>query len=347
MKTTILALLSALPAFAAFPDICTRCWYEVPNSHLDDVRMSPTPPGYGGDDAIMAWSGGAFDSRRNRLILAGGGGGSDYGGNEVYAFDVDSLKWFRIKDAVGGYDDSDAISPYYFNGGSTPDEQQPRPAYNFDQVEYDSTSDNLYLFGLPATYPNSHGWPNILQLHMSTLHWSSPAEVSPDIAGAALTAQDPATGKIWIFSNGDESWTEDFDPSNNEVTDHGDMWSEPAINYNKTAAVMPSVNRMISMGDGGAEAWDLVSSGATAHEDLETSGCDSLINVDAPGFAWDPVQRKMIGWAGGTHVYAMDSTYTCTDIAPGAGNSVTRMRRSFTAPMGAGGTCRNTTCSWW
>src|SRR6185436_13027501 len=64
-------------------------WYRVPNSALRTVVPIPTPAG---DPAnvIAAWSGGTFDTRRDRLLVWGGGH-ADYGGNEIYAFEIATL----------------------------------------------------------------------------------------------------------------------------------------------------------------------------------------------------------------------------------------------------------------
>lgn len=69
-------------------------WYEVPHSKLRAVV--PTPPPFGSYAAMMnAWSGGAYDTKRDRLIIWGGGHG-DYAGNELYAFDLQTLTWLRL-----------------------------------------------------------------------------------------------------------------------------------------------------------------------------------------------------------------------------------------------------------
>jgi len=74
-------------------------WYQFPSSRLDAVAPSPLPPGY--IAAVMvAWSGGVFDTDRDRLVVWGGGH-SDYGGNEVYAFgplSSDTPRWERLTD---------------------------------------------------------------------------------------------------------------------------------------------------------------------------------------------------------------------------------------------------------
>ena len=77
-------------------------WWSVPKTHLRDVAPSrakyPRIQARMGVKAVVAnWSGGAFDTRRSRLIVWGGGH-NGYGGNEIYAFNVDSLKWERLTD---------------------------------------------------------------------------------------------------------------------------------------------------------------------------------------------------------------------------------------------------------
>src|SRR5215470_3874736 len=89
-----LAGLIAPPAAAgSIEDLQPGHWYEVPNSRVRQILPNPFLPG--NPSYIMrAWSGGAYDTKRDRFIIWGGGHG-DYGGNEVYAFDVNTLSWFR------------------------------------------------------------------------------------------------------------------------------------------------------------------------------------------------------------------------------------------------------------
>jgi len=46
---------------------------------------------------MTAWSGGAFDTTRDRLVVWGGGH-ADYPGNELYVFDLGTLRWQRLTD---------------------------------------------------------------------------------------------------------------------------------------------------------------------------------------------------------------------------------------------------------
>ncbi len=56
-------------------------WYEVPDSRIRPHVPKPTPPG-NPKAIITAWNSGAYDSRRQRLLVTGGGH-NDYGGNEI------------------------------------------------------------------------------------------------------------------------------------------------------------------------------------------------------------------------------------------------------------------------
>src|SRR3990172_7447090 len=57
-------------------------WYQIPSSKLNQSGVFP-PPGVplgNGPDFFFQWSGGAYDTKRDRLIIWGGGH-ADYGGD--------------------------------------------------------------------------------------------------------------------------------------------------------------------------------------------------------------------------------------------------------------------------
>src|SRR6267142_3701593 len=75
----------------AIDNLAAGQWYAVPNSQLRSVLPSPVPAG-DPRNVIDAWSGATFDTAHNRLLLWGGGH-SDYAGNELYAFSLNTLTW--------------------------------------------------------------------------------------------------------------------------------------------------------------------------------------------------------------------------------------------------------------
>ena len=76
-------------------------WYQIPNTQMSSVCP---PNGFGGSGynfpaycstIVSDWGGGIADTSRNRLIVWGGGH-SNYGGNELYALDLNALTMTRL-----------------------------------------------------------------------------------------------------------------------------------------------------------------------------------------------------------------------------------------------------------
>ena len=97
-------------------------WYEFPNSRIADVLPSPLPEG--NPVAMLYYSGGAFDTRRNRLLVWGGGHAA-YNGNELYAFDVAAGHWSRLTNPTA----------------------TPGSVHSYDQLEYLPRQDLLMAAG--------------------------------------------------------------------------------------------------------------------------------------------------------------------------------------------------------
>jgi hypothetical protein len=73
-------------------------WTEIPDSKLSSVYPVNSPTPFKGSPMVMlAWNGGAFDAEANHLYVWGGGH-EDYGGNEVYRFNVEAFRWERLID---------------------------------------------------------------------------------------------------------------------------------------------------------------------------------------------------------------------------------------------------------
>jgi hypothetical protein len=102
--------------------------------------------GTGGQKGVLqAWSGGAFATDYSRLggLVVHGGGHRDYYGNEVYVFDLDTLKWQRLSDPwepeAGARDwiGRDAgLGPTGIPGEGEYAEGIPASSHTYDNVEY-------------------------------------------------------------------------------------------------------------------------------------------------------------------------------------------------------------------
>jgi hypothetical protein len=103
--------------------------------------------------AIMStWGGAAFDTKRNMLLVTGGGH-NDYGGNEVYHFRLDTLKWERATNPspmrpIGN-------GQFEVADGS----QAPISFHSYDGLVYVPPIDRM--FALPqASYQSGHSYDN-------------------------------------------------------------------------------------------------------------------------------------------------------------------------------------------
>ena len=189
------ALLAADPVSQLKPGE----WYEVPDSHLEKVAASPAkfPWLRGGIYAETAcWAGGAFDTQRDRLYLGPGGGHAGYNGNEIYAFDLNDLKWHRLNDP-------DPVIP----GTEYTDlNKAPFAMHTYDGVEYLPPPVDRYVvvggWNTPLTYALDPDHPD---------HW----EVYPG-HGTGRTGDicgyDPVAQRLWFSAPSNAGKLSQWDP---------------------------------------------------------------------------------------------------------------------------------------
>jgi len=284
-------------------------WFEAPDSHLEAVKPDPLPNG--SITAVMAaWSGGSYDSKRDKLIVWGGGH-SDYAGNEVYAFDVNSLKWQRLSEPstdVGGIESS----------GEYPD-GTPRSRHTYDYVQYVPVIDRFCTFGGGGLYPSG-------QTGTAKTHCFDPAaakwERKADAIGAgtgSLTAVDPATGMVWMQGAGSDVRFSSWDPGADKWTQYS-TYSQGWLDYSLTAAI--GGDKFLAIGGGHALLWNVENPDRQPVEPA-MKGDTGILAVNCPGLAYDPVRGRFAAWAGGKDIYYLDpSTWTWTKEGPAPGNTV-------------------------
>jgi len=314
-------------------------WYEVPNSHMSAVDPCPANncayTGTNGQQSVMgAWGGGAFDSKRDRLICWGGGHGN-YGGNEVYAFSLDSLNWRRLTDpsSIAGYNSS--------THGILPD-GRPVSTHTYDQLAYMPGRDLMFASS-PASWPvadggDLHSWLFNFSSNTWQLGASVPGSSSSPYGNAAVC--DPVTGHVWYKVVGGSGHLYEYDPAKDSWTDHNgtaqSIWLDGI-----TAAVDPVDRIMVAIGEGFFGVWQLGSSSNILYTTPATTGDASRVQSSAPGFAWDPVSNVFVSWSGGANVYTLDpKSWQWTVRAPAAGNMVIP-----TAPQSTGTFGRFQYCS--
>jgi hypothetical protein len=330
MKESVLLLIGifvALVTADAIDDLKVGEWYAVPNSRIDAVQPDPIPPCYGGGACgsirglIDAWNSGAFDTKRGRLLVWGGGH-CDYGGNEIYAFDVNTLKWSR----VWGPTPTQYIPPCYSTTGlDTYGDGNPAPRHTYDGLEYiPDPIDGLLIVGGPSWGSSGGGGTWIFKF--GTGAWEK-KQTEPDGRNGDESAYDPITGHLFMRGR---RYICEFDPVNNQWTSKCNCSNGGWYSDGTTGAIDPKRRLMVFAGEG---EWGVYNITTNQFSQPSTSGDNGgMISASAPGLDYDPVSDKMVAWKGGTDIYSLDlDNWQWTRHAAAATNTVTP-----TAPSGSG-----------
>ncbi len=319
--TASLLLLATTAISGPIENLQPGHWLEIPNSKLASVAPNPIPAGNSGVSSVMeAWSGGAFDTTRNRLIVWGGGHG-DYSGNEIYAFDLNTLQWNRLTEPspINGWKEGDIVYPQ--DGG-------PVSRHTYGSLEYlPPPFDKFFVAGGSVLWKNSTTKDfSTLQFDLLSKKWTAIPNSVPNPSIGAICAYDPIAERIWFHSAGGGSYLSEFNPKTNTWIKHGNQWTEKDawILYGWTGAIDPIRRKFVAIGNNKVYVWDIDKTGNIANTKLNTTGGNEIISSQNPGFVYDPVADKFIAWSGGSYVYQLNfETSVWTKIEAAATNRIT------------------------
>lgn len=287
-------------------------WYEFPNSRMDAVDPCPARncsySGTNGQNGVMnAWSSGCYDTLRE-LLYCWGGGHANYGGNEIYAFGPltsETPVWSRIIEpsvAAG-------------NGAEVNSDGRPASRHTYNIIQYDPVNDRFMsllggsLFNMSSATGSHRNWGYDLATNawISTLPSWSPGDVHN-----TASDWDPIALCFW-GKNSFSNQVAKFNPAGNgglgSWTGIGASW------YSSPYLVMTVDTRRHNIGaiggnvvnNMGLNIIDLDNNNARATP--VTTGHASAIAMEsqqAPGFVYDPVGDRYIGWKDGPNVYALN-----------------------------------------
>jgi hypothetical protein len=271
----------------------------VGKNTMKDVvpKESQTTWAVQGPLAVMSsWGGGAFDTKRNMLLITGGGH-NDYGGNEVYHFRLDTLRWERATDPSpmrplgnGAFEVAD---------GS----QAPISFHSYDGLVYVPTIDRM--FALPqASYQSGSSYDtSAYQYDPGQKKWTrgakAPFHIGPDSGcdwweeGAAVVCSMP---------NGIATWT----PATNA------WWGITPDNQDigRTASIDQVRNVFVQVWKQQAPlaCYDLKPPGR--RRDCGIVGNTDFTRYRAPGMAYHTPSGRHAIWAGGNEVWSVDPAAT-------------------------------------
>ncbi|HEX7897489.1 MAG TPA: FecR family protein [Planctomycetota bacterium] len=277
--------------------LAPNAWLALPGTKLRPVAAKAKGDPRG---VMESWSGAVLDTRRNRLVVWGGGH-TNYYGNEVYAFDLASLRWERLTEP------SPVTAGSQVCADGTP---SARGTYN--GLAYVAHADRMFaLGGDPA---GSGPTPDLLWTFDFADHaWENrqPSGDRPPTWVGALSAYDPATRKVW--------WGEGRSPGIAGLYAYevdANRWVKHTADffYYQTGALDTRRGLLVCAGDGKLFAHD-VRKGAP----IRQAWGEAFVGISNPGFDYDAKKDRLVAWAGGPVRVLHPETRAWTVIdAPGA-----------------------------
>lgn len=285
-------------------------WHEAPSTTMREVCAPETfgQRGVVGCRAVVsAWSGGAYDSLRRRLVVWGGGH-DDYWGNELYAFDLREGRWSRLTDPTPVPDAS------VLNQDPMPD-GSPISRHTYDGVEYLTHLDALFGHGGSRARDGS-GTDQTWLFDFETATWSTRSPARSNYAQAV--AYDAERRQVFV-RRAESFAIYDVDADTwREVPGFGTppLWPRYAVGGDKTGAFDPTRNLFWSVGSGDVLVWDAEADamvtdawvttgggdysnadrvGAREDQRFESGGGD-VYDANAPGFDYDVRADAFVAW---------------------------------------------------
>lgn len=332
LKTTLVMFLSTCLGNAVAGvvplDLADNQWTEVSNTHLESVAPVvgefPHTWGVEGPHAVFGdWAGTAFDYKKERMY-ATGGGHCGYYGNEIYRFDVDSLKWTRLTDPT-------IPPPTYGCGGSGFTEQYeclidtvtndttPQSRHTYSGTCYIQHADRFLMLsrGYGRTDRDSLLKPDSITwiFDPATGRWenrypSTSTGYTPKRTIADFSIYDSVTQKVFLHSYDENGpygqtngwWTYDY------ATDH---WTRLNTDNGGTGSGCFDTKRRLAVEPGNGNIRVCPVDSATMPAQVWTTlGGGRFLNNDGfiKGMDYDPVNDRYVGWyeEGPDTVYVLD-----------------------------------------
>ena len=303
--------------------LSTGVWTEVPNS----LMRSVVPPYdmrkqlYGSPQGVIdAWSGGDYDTVRHQLVLWGGGHG-DYAGNELYAFNIDTLKWSRLNDpSIPAPPDvvtpgkSNPANAYYPDG-------KPRSRHTYGYVVYVPSIDRFCSIGGSSFFVTGQtGTDSIDCFNFVTKAWTKLG--TSGSYGRAMSAYDSATKTVWTMGDGNAALLSQLNPATGISTVRSGV--DNVLKYNLASmnvALDPKRRKLVLVGSGQVYWFNIGASGLLTKETVPTTGATAIVAAHVPGLLYDPISDRIIAWAGGSDLYSLNlDTKVWTRLAATSGS---------------------------
>ena len=286
-------------------------WFAVPDSALERVCPAETKEyDFHGNcrNVIAAWNSAIADTRLDRLIIWGGGH-ADYAGNEIYAFDLNSLQMRRLNEP----------SPVNTSGKcvETLSDGKPNSRHTYAGLAYIADANRMFSFGGSLNqcgFLSNATWT----LDLAALEWKNmkPDGGTPAALPGAIADYDPNSRMVFLHD------TADFWQYDNEKNRYKKAGSNQAINYHMNGVIDPKRKIFVFVGAAGAPGGGLKAISIAPNSNYSmrdwtgaASGtCGPLLSAAYPGLAYDSALDRIVGWPNfGDTVYLLDAdSKSCT-----------------------------------
>ncbi|WP_163833883.1 RIFT barrel domain-containing protein [Spartinivicinus ruber] len=319
-------------------------WYHV-KTHNTLAEVFPKKRhdswGSSGPTAVLsAWSGGAIG---NGQLLLWGGGRSDYGGNEVYSLDLNTLHWSRLTEPSGYYRDAHGKC---IDQNSQPTsncmtiDQTPTAAHSYGAVQYLPNlgkfwmgPGSLYISGRDTLQQQSYFFDP------QSKQWAKQQAIP--LPGKLSSAYDKQTGYI-LVANGKKMVA--YDPVNNRIKHRST--SGPDHGGASPSGFAPDRRLFIQLLDSKVSYYDLSDvdwnnpnsklpkikttplyvkqAGKRERFQLRQNQLsETPTSLRHYGVDYDTVNRVFVLWDGGTSIITLDpETWTLTEQKPTATKNI-------------------------
>ncbi|MEE9411845.1 MAG: hypothetical protein V3V22_02210 [Methylococcales bacterium] len=251
-----------------------------------------------------AWSGGAFDTLRNRLYIWGGGH-KNYLGNEIYALDLNNTpSMVRLTDPATPLD-------YIKNPSELPpfDGTQPKSRETYDGLVYLPGPDKLWAWSGSLAingFPDNVTW--LFDPQTNTWQRQQPSGDIPVPNIGAISAYDPNTETV-LLHNLDNLYRYTYNTSGGNYERLTSF--EPSLFVHMNGVIDPKRKKFILIGrgkDGKGQSiiFDISEGSEFKVENLNAVGGTEFLGAEAPGLVYDPTIEKVVAWAGGDTLYTLN-----------------------------------------
>ena len=269
---------------------------------VSDTNSDPFWATTGVQSVISAWNSAAYDDANNTFYFFGGGH-NNYGGNEVYSLDLDTMVWTRLTEP----------SPVDFTTTAAGEEiglprQGPISPHTYDGLVWNETTQTMWLtstytgFGGPAPSPDQKA---VWEFDPATGDWTAHDSSSNMKFGSSVYLPD--TGQTLSLHNASRN---DVQASLFEADGSETFFGQVAgLQAATTAFRHPDTGEIYTIAVDTIERLTVGPNAVTTTTaaNLPTvSDLNTTMDFSDAGYAYRPVDGKFYIWNGGEQIVTWD-----------------------------------------